>query len=83
MTKFTDGKKILSIEMLDSNTGLNFEADFFEVGSLYHDDELDAYIVDDVEYLADYAQSYADGTNPDFDAPGNCTVNCDIKEVVS
>lgn len=78
MTKFTDGKKILSIEMVDNATGAAFENDFFEVGGLAHDDELDTYIVDDVEYLADYAQSYADGTNSDFDEAGSCTVSYEI-----
>lgn len=78
MTKFTDGKNTLSIEMVDNATGTTFENDFFEVGSLKHNKELDAYEVEDVEYLADYAKSYADGTNPDFDEAGNCTVNYEI-----
>lgn len=83
MTKFYDGSKTLSIEMIDNTNGARFEAEFFEVGALEYNAELDAYKVEDVDYLADYAKSYADGTNPDVDystdedghivAP-NCTV---------
>lgn len=74
--------------MTDNSTGTSFEGDFFEVGSLSYNADLGAYKVDDVEYLADYAQSYADGTNGDIDytvdgdgnvvAP-NCTINCSIE----
>lgn len=74
MAKFYDDNKILTISMID-NTGASFEADFFEVGSLPYDADLGAYTVADVEYLADYAQSYANGTNPDFDTAGDCSVS--------
>lgn len=88
MTKFYDGSKLLSIEMTDTTNGVHFEADFFEASGLEYNADLDAYKVGDVEYLADYAQSYADGTNGDIDyavdedgnvvAP-NCTVDYDIE----
>ena len=79
MTRFYDDSRILSIEMLDNSTGAAFEADFFEVGNLNYNADLDAYKVDDVEYLADYARDYANGTNPDFDEAGNWTVSADIE----
>ena len=79
MTRFYDDSRILSIEMLDNSTGAAFEADFFEVGGLRYNADLDAYKVDDVEYLADYARDYANGVNPDFEAAGNCTVSADIE----
>lgn len=79
MTRFYDDSCILSIEMLDNSTGAAFEADFFEVGNLNYNADLDAYKVDDVEYLADYARDYANGVNPDFEAAGNCTVSADIE----
>ena len=79
MTRFYDDSCILSIEMLDNTTGAAFEADFFEVGNLSYNADLDAYKVDDVEYLADYARDYANGTNPDFDEAGDCTVSADIE----
>ncbi len=79
MTRFYDDSRILSIEMLDNSTGAAFEADFFEAGNLNYNADLDAYKVDDVEYLADYAKDYANGTNPDFDEAGDCTVSADIE----
>ena len=65
MTKFTDGKQIATITMTDNNTGCDYENEFFEVGGLKLNEELNAYEVEDVTYLTDYAQSYVDGTNPD------------------
>lgn len=67
MTKFTDGKQIATIEMIDNNTGCAWEHEFFEVGGLKLNEELNAYEVEDVNYLIDYAQSYVDGTNPDVE----------------
>lgn len=81
MTKFYDDSKIASIEMTDAETGASFEADFFEVGGLKYNMDLDAYKVDDVEYLIDYATDYANGTNPDFDGKGDCTVDCSVEEL--
>lgn len=81
MTKFYDDRKIASIEMTDTQTGTSFEADFFAVGGLKHNMDLDAYKVDDIEYLIDYATDYANGTNPDFDGKGDCTVDCSVEEL--
>lgn len=67
MTKFTDGKQIATIEMIDNNTGCAWEHEFFEVGGLKLNEELNAYEVKDVNYLIDYAQSYVDGTNSDVE----------------
>ncbi len=86
MTKFYDGKKVLSISMVSLNDpeGVDFSADFFGDGmsSSNYNAALDAYKVDDVDYLADYATSYADGTNPDFDYKyddnGNLVKECRV-----
>ena len=67
MAKFYDDKKILSITMTDDRTGIDFEEDFFEVGQLHYDMELDAFKVEDVDYLIDEAVTYANGTNTDFE----------------
>lgn len=67
MTKFYDGKKILTISMKDTNTNIDWENDFFDVGSLSYNSDIDAYKVDDVNYLVDYAADYANGTNTDID----------------
>ncbi len=68
MTKFyDDNNKLLEITMTDDCTGASWEYDFFDVGALPFNAELGAYKVKDVEYLADYAKTYADGTNTDID----------------
>lgn len=77
MTKFYDGKKVLEISMIDKN-GSDFSADFFEDGNLPYDEEMSAYKVKDVEYLADYAADYAAGKNPDFDNFGDDTPACEV-----
>lgn len=81
MTKFTDGKQIATIEMIDNSTGCAWEHEFFEVGGLKLNEELNAYEVEDVNYLIDYATDYANGTNPDFDGKGDCTVDCSVEEL--
>ena len=62
MAKFYDGKELIEVRMVDRNSGVNFE-----VGGLKYNEALEAYIVDDIYYLIDYAQSYADGSNADID----------------
>lgn len=59
MTRFTDGKKTVAIEMksIHYNYGFSpsFEADFFEIGGLKFDEEKNAYVVRDVDYLIEQA----------------------------
>lgn len=79
MTRFYDDENLLSIEMTsirqDGSYGENWERDFFDVSSLPYNAELDAFKVDDVSYLSDYAESYVNGTNTDceydYDENGN------------
>lgn len=86
MTKFYDGKKVLSISMvsLHDPEGVDFSADFFTDGinSGNYNADLDAYKVDDVDYIIDYAESYANGTNTDFDytydSNGNRVEDCRV-----
>lgn len=68
MTHFIDKTGYtLNIRMVDNNTGIDFENDFFEVGGLKQD-EHGNYIVDDIDYLVDQAKDcwacrgdYSDG----------------------
>ena len=60
MTRLTDGKRTAEIRMTifnDQNGSYSpdWERDFFEVGGLEHDDEADAYRVQDVDYCIDQA----------------------------
>ena len=77
MTRYYDGKKVLEISMIDEN-GIDFSADFFGNGNLPFDEEISAYVVKDVDYLVDYAESYAAGENPDFDNFGDDTPVCEV-----
>lgn len=57
--KMTDGKKTINITMCEWQTGSgctpDWSKDFFEAGRLPHDDEKDAYVVEDVDYCIDQA----------------------------
>lgn len=70
MTKFYDSKRVLDITMR-AESGEDFSSDFFEdaVNRKNYNEDLDAFRVDDVDYLVDYAKSYLDGTNRDIDYP--------------
>ena len=71
MTKFYDNSDILEITMREPHTGEDFSRDFFEdaCNRKDYDESLDAFKVEDVEYLVDYAKDYVAGTNRDFDYP--------------
>ena len=59
MTRFCDKSGyVLEIEMVDLHSGNSWERDFFETGALQYDDGRDAYMVEDVGYLADRADDY-------------------------
>lgn len=59
MTRFYDNSGgELEITMIDDRTGCAWERDFFECGNLPYDESRDAYSVDDVTYLVDYANDY-------------------------
>ena len=59
MTNFIDKSGcIVAINMIDLQTGCPWEYDFFEVGGLKHDDDANAYIVDDVNYLIERVGDY-------------------------
>lgn len=70
-TRFYDENNILKITMRDPKTNKDFSADFFDdaTNANNYDETLEAYKVEDVDYLVDYAENYIAGTNPDFDYP--------------
>lgn len=73
--KLTDGKKTVSIRIMrwnGSGYGSDWGADYFDAGSLPYDEALGAYIVDDVDYCVDMANSDdEDGACAMYDADGN------------
>lgn len=60
MTNFTDGTKTVSIWMENVN-GVEWSADFYDVGGLEYDEEAEAYKVESIEYLIDQAKDYMSG----------------------
>lgn len=64
MTKLTDGKKTVEITMKMWKYGQytpDWSNDFFEVGGLEYDEELDAYKVNDVDYCIEQAEDWKNG----------------------
>ena len=55
--KFTDGKKTVEITITDNRNNIDVTADLMEVGSMKYNEDMDAYIVEDVNYCADFAKS--------------------------
>ena len=56
-----------SVEFLlfDSN-GIDFSLDWLDAGCLPRDED-GAYLVDDIDYIIDYATDAINGCNPDFE----------------
>ena len=57
--KFTDGTKTVEIRLVDTN-GIDWTADFFQVGNL-EETEDGAYIVEDTELLLEAVDDYSKG----------------------
>lgn len=74
MTRLTDGKKTVEIEMMvweGSSYTPDWSYDFFEVGSLEYDEELEAYKVKDVDYCIDQAAAWRKSTGDFSDGEPN------------
>lgn len=51
---------------LYTSSGVDFSHDWLDAGSLSCDAD-GAYLVDDIDYIIDYANDAINGCNPDFD----------------
>lgn len=51
---------------LFASSGVDFAEDWLDAGSLSRDED-GAYLVDDIDYIIDYANDAINGRNPDFD----------------
>lgn len=63
MTRLTDGKKTIEINMqywneTESRYTIDWSADFFEIGGLKKDEEKEAYTVKDVDYCLEQANDW-------------------------
>lgn len=66
MTRLTDGKKTVEIEMKKWNgSGYDpdWSADFFEVGQAPYDEEKEAYVVENVDYCIEQARACVEEDN--------------------
>lgn len=55
----------VEFRLFDSN-GIDFSHDWLNAGALSCDED-GAYLVDDIDYIIDYANDAIDGCNPDFE----------------
>lgn len=63
MTYYYDGKTLAGIELTDKTTMISWTNDFFQCHRIEYIEKYDkeAYIVEDVEYLIDYAKDFMEG----------------------
>lgn len=52
---------------LYASSGVDFSEDWLDAGSLSRDAD-GAYLVDDIDYVIDYANDAINGCNPDFES---------------
>ena len=79
MTRFFDGKRILSINMIDCKSGICFEDEFFDIQKRTYDEKRCAYMAKNVYLLALRAERYANKKNPERE----CTVDAEIEPISS
>lgn len=58
---------------LYASTGVDFAEDWLNAGCLPRDED-GAYLVDDIDYVIDYANDAINGRNPDFE----CKLDADL-----
>lgn len=82
--KMTDGKKLVQVTMKiwnGSGYGPDWANEFFETAGLEFDGEVDAFMVDDVDYCIEQMEDWKNCTNDyidDEDPDGNRRVDVDI-----
>ena len=81
--KLYDGKKMVSIEMnnwTDNGYTPDWSIDFFEAGSLEYNEDMDAYIVEDVDYCIEQARDWQNARG-DFYEPEVTFADIDSRNV--
>lgn len=86
MARLTDGKKTVDITMNEwtgSEYTPDWSNDFFQVGCLSRNEDLDAYIVPDVDYCIDQANDWKNGVGDFLEDEDVNTEdrNVDVEEV--
>lgn len=83
MTKFIDKEnRIVAITITDRKTHQSMEKDFFTVGALKFDNIVDAYMVDDIDYLIDRMNDYRFAVGDFYgEEPGEKTADFDYERI--
>lgn len=78
MIRLTDKSKTVEITMCEwtgSGYTPDFSNDFFQIGGLQYNADLDAYIVPDVEYCAEQAEDWQLGRGDYADDAAACDIS--------
>ena len=69
-----DGRTF-EFKLVDRNTNIDFAEDWLNAGALQRDTD-GAYLVDDIDYIRDYANDAITGCNPDVEGELNANLFC-------
>lgn len=69
-----DGRTV-EFKLVDRNTNIDFAEDWLNAGALQRDTD-GAYLVDDIDYICDYAKDAIKGCNPDVEGKLNANLFC-------
>lgn len=63
--------RTVEFKLVDRNTNIDFAEDWLNAGALQRDTD-GAYLVDDIDYIRDYAKDAIKGCNPDVRRQVEC-----------
>lgn len=69
-----DGRTV-EFKLVDRNTNIDFAEGWLNAGALQRDTD-GAYLVDDIDYICDYAKDAITGCNPDVEGKLNANLFC-------
>lgn len=67
--------RTVEFKLLDRDTNIDFAEDWLNAGALQRDAD-GAYLVDDIDYIRDYAKYAITGCNPDVEGKLNANLFC-------
>ena len=67
--------RTVEFKLLDRDTNIDFAEDWLNAGALQRDAD-GAYLVDDIDYIRDYAKDAITGCNPDVEGKLNANLFC-------
>lgn len=67
--------RTVEFKLLDRDTNIDFAEDWLNAGALQRDAD-GAYLVDDIDYIRNYAKDAITGCNPDVEGKLNANLFC-------